>query len=68
MKLPMILPLALLCLTGCDPATKPLTQAQADGLVLEIMAANLNASQTNWTITVTPRTNQTNLCNPTKPE
>lgn len=48
-----------LCLTGCLPdEDKPkLTQRQADRLALDLMAVQINASQTNWTVLIIPRTN-----------
>jgi hypothetical protein len=44
---------------GCySDSTKKSTQSEADGLALSIMAAQMNAAQTNWTVTVTLRTNK----------
>lgn len=52
---------SLFCVTGCysdGDSSKRLTQSQADGVVLSIMAAQINAQQTNWTVTITARTNK----------
>jgi hypothetical protein len=52
---------SLFCVTGCyseKDAPKKLTQSQADGVVLSIMAAQINTSQTNWIVTITARTNK----------
>ena len=51
--------LALCCLTGCrsDDDKPKLTTAQVDGIALSILAAKFNAAQTNWTVTITQRTN-----------
>ena len=41
---------------GCRP--KKLTQRQADYVAASLLANQFNAAQTNWTLTVTARTNQ----------
>lgn len=35
-----------------------MTPAQADKVSLDLMAAMINASQTNWNVVIVPRTNQ----------
>lgn len=42
---------------GLTVLLKP-ARAQSDGVALSIMAAQINALQTNWTVTVTARTNE----------
>ena len=51
--------ICMMALIGCHTdADKPkLTQAQADKQALDFYASLVNASQTNWTITITARTN-----------
>ena len=55
----VVIVLALCCLTGCrsDDDKPELTPAQVDGIALSILAAKFNAAQTNWTVTITQRTN-----------
>lgn len=51
----------VLCLwcVGCRrEEAKKMTQAQSELVLLTITAAHLNASQTNWTVTVEARTNK----------
>ena len=40
---------------GCRP--KPLPAREADYIALQLMADYINASQTNWTVIIQPRTN-----------
>lgn len=55
--------ITLMLLTGCQSDNgggcrpKNMTKSQADGVVLSLIASQLNSEQTNWTVTVTPRTN-----------
>lgn len=55
-----IFSIALLCVSGCHRDNAPkITQSQADGISLSYWAAFENTIQTNWTVTITARTNQT---------
>lgn len=48
--------LLLFCLHR-QPTSPRLTSDQADRLAMTLIEANFNASQTNWTMTITQRTN-----------
>lgn len=51
---------SLFCVTGCyseKDAPKKLTQSQSEYLALFIITSQINALQTNWTVTVSARTN-----------
>jgi hypothetical protein len=59
--------IALVFLAGCYSGSeggcrsKKLTQRQADYIAMSILVDQFNAAQTNWTLTITARTNvQTN--------
>lgn len=50
------------CLTGCEhddrtPAQKAQQEKDAEYLVLYYQAAMMNVAQTNWSVTIVPRTN-----------
>ena len=52
--------IALLLSAGCFSTTegcrsKPLPTREADRIALQLMADNINASQTNWTVIIVPR-------------
>ena len=52
----IVLAIGLFALCGCHhDDSKKLSQKDADGIVLAILADQLNAAQTNWTITVQAR-------------
>ena len=52
----IVLAIGLCVLCGChDDGSKKLSQKDSDGIVLAILANQLNAAQTNWTITVQAR-------------
>lgn len=40
---------------GCRP--KPLPAREADYIALQMLADNINARQTNWTLIIQPQTN-----------
>lgn len=50
----------ILCLwfRSLPKETPRLTSEQADRLAMILIEANFNATQTNWTMTITPRTNE----------
>lgn len=55
--------LALVLLAGCYAGneggcrSKKLTQRQADYIAMSVLVDQFNAAQTNWTLTITERTN-----------
>lgn len=54
--------LALVFLAGCYTTTegcrpKPLPAREADYIALQMLADNINARQTNWTVIIQPQTN-----------
>ncbi len=53
----IVLAIGLCVLCGChhDDDSKKLSQKDADEIALAILADQLNAAQTNWTVTVQAR-------------
>lgn len=56
----ILIAICLCALSGCrvDKDTPEPTQADKDFVLVSMLAAHANASQTNWTVVVSPRTNR----------